>query len=358
MGGEGSGRKPDPMKVFMTQSTMPVNPGVCNAMVLPNLSGVRDDARKDRPAVVITETDPLSLHLDQSTPQTVINGQPIFDEGLWIGNGGANPDGYLSKLNAYHVWDGTEADILAANSGVIQTNYGVLNWGVGEDEGDDPYTTPYIIGSYSNSIIKGNWITNGAYGVLGGITNYSKNSTSEYNTNLYGVSFGVNNHGRAYEVLGATVAALTQYVTAGAAEPYVINQTGLRSSNTVTGEVVVDDAYGVDVINILGADATITNGAYGLKITNSSQGTTPILAGIYIQDAVPAGTVTDHYGLWIADVTGATNNYAIKTELGKIAFGGLPSGTLVAPPAGLAIGDLWKDTTTSSQYPIIRIRAT
>lgn len=31
---------------------------------------------------VLTETDPLSLHLDQTTPQTVINGAPIFNEGL------------------------------------------------------------------------------------------------------------------------------------------------------------------------------------------------------------------------------------------------------------------------------------
>ena len=35
----------------------------------------------------------------------------------------------------------------------------------------------------------------------------------------------------------------------------------------------------------------------------------------------------------------------------------LPSGTLVAPPAGLAVGDLWVDTTTSAQYPIVRQRA-
>ena len=36
----------------------------------------------------------------------------------------------------------------------------------------------------------------------------------------------------------------------------------------------------------------------------------------------------------------------------------LPSGTLASPPTGLNIGDLWVDTTTSSQYPIVRMRAT
>lgn len=34
----------------------------------------------------------------------------------------------------------------------------------------------------------------------------------------------------------------------------------------------------------------------------------------------------------------------------------LPSGTLVTPPGGLAIGDIWEDVTTSAQYPILRIR--
>ena len=43
---------------------------------------------------------------------------------------------------------------------------------------------------------------------------------------------------------------------------------------------------------------------------------------------------------------------------GKINATGLPSGTLVSPPGGLNIGDLWQDVTTSAQYPIIRIRAT
>jgi len=33
-----------------------------------------------------TETDPLSLHLDQTTPQTIINGIPIFEEGISIRN--------------------------------------------------------------------------------------------------------------------------------------------------------------------------------------------------------------------------------------------------------------------------------
>jgi hypothetical protein len=32
------------------------------------------------------ESDPLSLHLDQNIPQTILNGAPIFEEGICIGN--------------------------------------------------------------------------------------------------------------------------------------------------------------------------------------------------------------------------------------------------------------------------------
>lgn len=100
MGGEGSGRKPDPVKAFMKQTAMPVNPQVCNAMVLPNFSGLKQEVKKTDSAILITnenigsyvtpETDPLSLHLDQTTPQSVINGTPIFVGGIKPYSSGSN----------------------------------------------------------------------------------------------------------------------------------------------------------------------------------------------------------------------------------------------------------------------------
>ena len=47
----------------------------------------------------------------------------------------------------------------------------------------------------------------------------------------------------------------------------------------------------------------------------------------------------------------------VKTS-GTVNLTGLPVGTLSSPPSGLNIGDMWLDTTTSSQYPIVRVRAT
>jgi microcystin-dependent protein len=45
---------------------------------------------------VVTETDPLSLHLDQTTPQQVINGAPKFNAGIKILETGATPSKYTS----------------------------------------------------------------------------------------------------------------------------------------------------------------------------------------------------------------------------------------------------------------------
>jgi hypothetical protein len=88
------------------------------------------------------------------------------------------------------------------------------------------------------------------------------------------------------------------------------------------------------------------------------------IQGLHISDGTfyDFDTYENIYGLKIDDITdfngwGAVNFYAIKTGTGKITFGGLPSGTLVAPPAGLVSGELWADTTTSATHPIVRIKA-
>ena len=60
MGGQGSGRRPDPLKQFTPTRT---NVSVTNAdvMELPNYSGVKEEARKNDPTNIVggTETDPI-----------------------------------------------------------------------------------------------------------------------------------------------------------------------------------------------------------------------------------------------------------------------------------------------------------
>ena len=49
----------------------------------------------------ISETDPLSLHLDQTTPQTVSGGLPQFTNGIYIGNSTTK---FILNGNDFELW--------------------------------------------------------------------------------------------------------------------------------------------------------------------------------------------------------------------------------------------------------------
>ena len=80
------------------------------------------------------------------------------------------------------------------------------------------------------------------------------------------------------------------------------------------------------------------------------------------------GIIESGQMIYIGDINTAFENVGINinnTSPGSITLitshlntPNLPSGTLISPPAGLSVGDLWQDTTTSAQYPIIRVRKT
>lgn len=77
-------------------------------------------------------------------------------------------------------------------------------------------------------------------------------------------------------------------------------------------------------INIGNASNGLDAGLIGLSVsTVGSAGSDAIaeLYGIFIGVNVNSGTVANSYGLWVDDVSGATNNYAIKTGAGKVQFG-------------------------------------
>jgi len=50
--------------------------------------------------IVTEETDPISLHLDQTTPQNIINGMPIFDGGI------RSNDNIILKAYKKFIFDG------------------------------------------------------------------------------------------------------------------------------------------------------------------------------------------------------------------------------------------------------------
>jgi hypothetical protein len=111
------------------------------------------------------------------------------------------------------------------------------------------------------------------------------------------------------------------------------------------------------------AGAGSTNNTFGIysQSFGSSHSYRPVI------QFNPDGSVVTYNNILDTGVGGATfsGNVGIGTAspgapltvVGKVNTATIPSGTLISPPGGLNVGDLWVDTTTSSQYPIVRMRA-
>lgn len=122
---------------------------------------------------------------------------------------------------------------------------------------------------------------------------------------------------------------------------------GAEASGLVRGIEVVSDHNGAATLQVSGVTATAENIAgnvTGIVVGGdyfgaSDAGTVPTVYGIRSQAETYGGTITDvigvlghavndggtasnAYAFKADDVTGATNNYAIKTGLGLVSFGG------------------------------------
>lgn len=74
---------------------------------------------------------------------------------------------------------------------------------------------------------------------------------------------------------------------------------------------------------IISTDNT-TTGAYGAFLRANATGAITVghVTGLRVSNTVSVATVTNNYGVLVDNVSGATNNYAIKTGTGRVDFGG------------------------------------
>lgn len=196
-------------------------------------------------------------------------------------------------------------------------------------------------------------------------------SVSEPNTQiLYGTGSGVDSDaGLTFDPATAATDAgvfsldITRAYTSAAMQTYPFAQ-GLRLTLTSNADVYEGDGIVID-------NTTTSSQADGqfsaLSGTVSYNGTAmsgSVRAGtlqsfnisgamnqldentaLYLSVVTANGSATtDQYGLFIDSVTGATNNYAIKTGAGDIVFGGLSAydDNAAAVGAGLAVGTLYR----------------
>jgi hypothetical protein len=137
----------------------------------------------------------------------------------------------------------------------------------------------------------------------------------------------------------ASLGALSQSNNAGSYNigAYTVSESNHASGNRSASIGLESDAYHTgagtisDLQGIFGfADNTGPSGGNATRVSaiaanawQSGNATTTEMNGLLVfSNGKSGGTVTNNYGVKIEDQTGGTNNWAIKTGLGKVEFGG------------------------------------
>lgn len=189
----------------------------------------------------------------------------------------------------------TDGALVLNKSGIISGRYNAVTIDVGTASTGIMTDLTGVFSEAKNNSIEGAVNINGLYGLA--------RNQADGATNVRGV-FGVGRN-------DSTTGTVTEvYGVFG------------HARNTNTGTVTQLYAVGTWALN----DSTgIVTNAYGLYayVGNTTTGTITTSHGVYIGDVVnPVGTVNTNYGLYIENINSGNNNFAIKTGLGAISFGG------------------------------------
>jgi hypothetical protein len=128
----------------------------------------------------------------------------------------------------------------------------------------------------------------------------------------------------------------TSVATTGATYGLEARVFATHTVGTTTG-VLLGIAGAVDVTGIGGTTSEGRSIQAAAAVTN---GTLTLLSMFYVLSPTITGTgvIGTAIGLNIQNITGATTNFAIKTNGGRVSLGSLP-----VAAAGLAAGDLWNN---------------
>jgi hypothetical protein len=238
------------------------------------------DANKNITQATMTATDldaiPSSyLKLDQTTPQTVDKGAPIFKGGLYIDDTGTYDFANVLGVPAFA---GLHYDV---------PHDTLSGGGVGMALIVNAYYDPYLYSS--------------AYGLGFGV------SADARNGGIPGVTTGLFGFATVRPEADGEIASYIQggfFGGAGGGSGIASVVQGGFFQASLFSTVTSDDEIAAGTFKLYTDADTTANKAYGAHITN-----------------VIYGTVTDLAGLVIDDIDDGTNNWAIKTGLGKVEFG-------------------------------------
>jgi hypothetical protein len=214
------------------------------------------------------------LPLNQATPSTLINGAPIFKGGAYLDDTGTF---YFANVLGVSAFSGVHYDIPQDT---------LSGGGVG---------MALIVNAYYNA-----GLYSGAYGLGFGVDADARNG------GIPGNSVGIFGFATVRPDAEGEIAASIQggfFEGAGGGSGIASVVEGGVFQASLFGTVTSDDEITGGRFKNFMDSGTTANKAYGVHITNA----------IY-------GTVTDLAGLVIDDVSDGTNNWAIKTGLGKVEF--------------------------------------
>ena len=288
------------------------------------------------------ETDPLSLHLDQTTPQSVINGQPNFVNGIGIGTTPATG-------NILDIYSGASQRLYVNSAGLYV---------LGSSGATGIPTTQEGFGGSGFYYISGSGTGTGVNGPSGAAYFLTENAGSKTGASVVGYDAGTINFGTLTGIGGVAVSDGTSNATGGKGADIVFgghssaSMTGGASNTATTGLNTGGKGGSIKFKTGLGggtnAGVTGTGGAGGdyTVVTNaggSGRGTT----GSTIGGAGGTGTFTAGAGGIAAVTTGARTGGdgggwsftsgvggAVTTTLGTVKIGGAGGGITLTSAAG------------------------
>jgi hypothetical protein len=152
--------------------------------------------------------------------------------------------------------------------------------------------------------------------------------------------------------------ALTLNLTGNSSQEYTAFTNGTFIPNTNSHNIARAGAEYITTFNLGSGDVTgYMYGSY-YDVENSGSGHASSLIGQLITAATNGSATTDNqYGLQITDVTGGTNNYAIKTGAGMVEVGDATKAAGIHVQGGGAFGSatpgltqIWSDIDNSNLW--------
>jgi hypothetical protein len=131
----------------------------------------------------------------------------------------------------------------------------------------------------------------------------------------------------------------------------VRGEISLTDVGSITNPVTLGwDENGLYVEGTAGFDFAVVDGVTQFAVVASAEGTASFFFGAVNGEVVINGDGSALFasGAMQILVDGST------VVNGRMINSGMPVGTLASPPAGMAVGTLWADTTTSVTQPIVR----